>query len=341
MRRLVGISLVTLTGCLLQNPAYGDHDGATGGTSTGGTSTGGPGSTTRPTGSDGSDGSDGASGTAAPTSGPAATTTGEVTAGTGSTGQADSGSSTGDQPPPVSCPGQEIVATITKDGGFPARDMFVVTTPDPSCQWMNSDHQVLNVAYPCAKQNYGGSGARYTVIGRLNGGHAEYLVAFGIADALGKQGIDPATVAVASARLRIVAWWDMDRGPLSFRVGAIAADDAWVEGNGNPDLAKDGESSWEYRWIENQNAMHAWSDPMGPAAGSAQVATVEVPALTAAEFADHPYYESSEIAGAVVQPWLDPDAERGFVITTDDAPVLVKSKGTNFDPELVLTLCPL
>jgi len=339
MRRLVGISLVTLTGCLLQNPAYGDHDGATGGASAStGASTGGPatGATTS-TSSDGSVGSDSASGTAAPTSGSPGSTTGEVTAGTGSTGQADTGSSTG-APAPVTCPGQEIKFTLTA----PARDTFVVTTPDATCQWKNSDGAVLNQSYPCAKQNYGGYGARYTVIGQQGGGHAEYLVAFGLFDALEDMGIDQTSVAVASAKLRIVAWWSADRGPVSFRVGAIADSDAWVEGTKEPDLAGDGDSSWEYRWIEDQNAMHTWTDPAGPAAGSAQVATVEVPALTAAEFSNHPYYESGDIAGSYLQPWItDAAAERGFVITTDDAPILVKSIDTGFEPQLVLILCPL
>lgn len=343
MRRLVALSLVAWTGCLLHNPAYGDGDGATGSASESGAATGASTGDAPPTtgaaSTDGSAGSASASGTGDPTTGAATATTGEVSSGTGSTGQVDTGSSTGAPPPLVSCPGQEVVLTLAKEGGFPTRDTFVVTTADANCQWKNSDGNVLNPSYPCAQQNYGAPGAKYTVIGQENGGHAEYLVLFGLVAAIEAAGYDPEEFLVASAKLRIVTWWSMDRGPLSFRVGVIADADDWVEGTKGPDLAAAGDSSWEYRWIEGQNVKHGWSNPKGPAAASTQVTTVEVPALTANS---HDYVESGEIAGAYLQPWVDdPAAERGFVITTDDAPILVKSKDTGYDPELVLTLCPL
>lgn len=339
---MVGTSLLALTGCLLQNPAYGDQDGATGGGSSGSTMGG---STAAPTtgavtGTDGSASATtgGGTGTGGATTG-GDPTTGELSAGTGSTGQESTGGSTTADMPAVTCPGQEIMVTLSADEVF-ARDAFVVRTADPTCMWKNSDGQVLNQSAPCEVQNYGGYGARYTVIGELDGGEAQYLVSFGVAAGLQQNGIDPAGVTIEAAKLRIVAWWSTDRKPLTFHVGAIAPDDVWVEGNKSPGVALIGDSSWQYRWIEADDVKHAWTDPQGPAAASAEVATVEVPAMTKDEFAGHPYYESSAIGGWVIQPWLDPANERGFVVWIEDAPVLVKSKDTGFAPQLALVLCP-
>ncbi len=336
---------MALSGCLLQNPGFGDQESATGSAgSSGSTAVVTTGAPTTGAASDGGSTttSGGASDSATGGSTGGEPTTGEVSAGTGSTGQASTGgSTTGVAPVPIDCPGAEVMVTLSADDPA-ARDTFVVTTNDPQCQWINSDGLVLNPSAPCEVQNYGGANAKYTVVGTKDGGHAEYLVSFGLAAVLEAQGIEAADVMVSKAVLKIVPWWSEDRDALSFKVGAIGAADAWVEGNKSPGVAGIGDSSWQFRWIESDNAKHEWANDNGPAAGSAQIATVDVPPRTKAEFDAHAYYQSTTIGGWIVQPWLDdPAQERGFVITIDDDQVLVKSRGTGFPPLLELVLCPV
>lgn len=312
MRLIAGILLAPLSGCLVQNPAYDEAETAGAGASSTGpgpttTSGGGPVTTGAPEG---------------------ATATGYMSSTTGTTGQDETSTGPGDQP--ITCPGlEETLGPLT-----PVRDAFFITSAAPNCPWTDSDLAVMNAALPCQQQNYGQT--VYATVGATADGRSEYVVEFDVHDELQ----DYPEMVIASAKLEVVPWWSGDRDGIVFDVGVVAPEDVWVEGSKNADAAGDGDSSWEFRWIENANAKHTWSSGQGPAAGSAAATTIEVGHLVAGS---HDYRASGAIAGGLLAGWLaGPDAEQGLVLSTSAAPVLIKSMHAdpNYTPKLTLVLCP-
>lgn len=332
---MVTLGLGLLPGCLVLNsdfqPAASGSDGASSSTSSSAASTG-------PTSSaaTSSAASTGAGSLSAGVSATGEPTTGDLSSGTstsgGSTGDA-TGGTTGE--PPISCPPdqQTLITNLPVK-----RDNYFVTTPDPTCGWLDSNGAVLNNADSCAVQNYGVT--PYVIIGQDMGGRAEYVLDFALKDVLKQY---PGTV-IMSATLELVVWWSSDRDNVAFDVLTLTPADPWFEGKKDHALAKDNDSSWQYRQIigPGEQTKNPWSGGDGPASSAVLAGSIGPAFVMGGE---HPSFKSTEIPGHLLMPWIaDPDPSvGGFVITHADAPILVKNldQGADqYDPKLHLVLCP-
>ncbi|MCB9566526.1 MAG: hypothetical protein H6710_04810 [Myxococcales bacterium] len=334
MTRALGSAIVAASApaCVLSNPVFGDHESESGSASEGSasagatTTTGGGATSAGASGSTGGDGETGSTAAGSTTlSFGTSTTTSTSTSGEGST-------TSGGMAEPVVCdPAEQVVVPLMS----PTENTYVVTSSGVNCPWTDSNFVVLNNSAPCETLNFGSPDVKYTLIGTSGGSRGEFLARFPVYDAM----MQYPTYAISFAEVEIVPWWSSDRTDVVFHVDVVDADDRWVVGNKAAQTATVGDSTWVFRWIENDNALHTWKSGNGPAAGATPGGTIEVPFLMAG---DHPWHKSSPIPGTLFDPWLaSPEAGQGIVISTDDAPILIKNKDAGYPPRLYLTLCPL
>ena len=231
--------------------------------------------------------------------------------------------------PALSCP-DEVSVDVEL---VPTENTYVVTSAGALCSWTDSNFTLVNQDQPCDILNFGAEVAKYTVIGRSGDSRGEYLVRFGVHQALQ----DYPGMGIAGAHLTIVPWWSNTRSDVLFRVGVVDYADVWVPGDKAAMPAVEGDSSWLSRTIEG--VALPWSSGYGPAAGSQEAATISLDQLIGGE---HPVATSTPIPPSLLAPWVsDAGDEQGFVIHTEIEPILVKNKDTQYTPVLHLRLCPL
>ncbi len=344
MRRPLYLCTASLLGgCILSNPGFdesassgasdaGTETGVSSGASAGPTSEGSASSgvsdasTSEPTSAGSQSGTSTGSTSASTGEGTTeATTTGGGTTGA-STGESEGSTSTGD---PLSCAKDQAVDIVLK----PTENTYVVTSAGDLCPWTDSNLKLVNPAFPCEELNFGSAAVKYTLIGQEGAARGEYLVRFGVHQAM----LDHPWMGIAKAELAIVPWWSMNRKDVTISVGVVDYDDAWLQGDKPALPAEDGDSNWTSRMIDGVG--QPWSSGDGPSAGSLDAASIGLAELIGGE---HPLVTSSPIDPALLQPWVDDAAdEQGFVLYTSIDPILVKNKDTQYAPILRLQLCPL
>ena len=332
-RVLAGVLAASLLGCVLGNPGFDESESSDASAASAGATGVSAGSSATVT-SDGSESSGiSASGTTTTTTttttgtseGSGAATTGAAT--TAASGESD-GTSTGEMPA-LTCPDEDSVDVDL----VPTENTYVVTSAGALCTWTDSNFTPVNQDQPCDILNFGGEMSKYTVIGRSGDSRGEYLVRFGVHQAL----LDYPGMGIAGAHLAIVPWWSNTRSDVVFQVGVVDYGDAWAPGDKVAMPALEGDSSWTSRKIEGVGL--PWSSGDGPAAGSLDAATISLDQLVGGE---HPVATSTPIPPSLLAPWVsDAGDEQGFVIYTEIEPILVKNKDTTYKPLLHLRLCPL
>jgi len=323
-----------LGGCVLGNPGFDESESSDASAVTMGTTepSGGASATVS---SDGS-GSSGVSvsGGTEPTATTATSTTeasesGSTGAATTETSSGESDGTTSGGMPDLSCPKDDIIEVKL----VPIENTIVVTSAGELCAWTDSNFKPVNPDKPCDILNFGGATATQTVIGRSGDSRGEYLVRFGVHQAL----LDHPGMGIAAAELAIVPWWSNTRDDILFQVGVVDYGDVWVRGDKEAMPAGEGDSSWTSRKIEGIGL--PWSSGDGPAAGSLEAATISLAELVGGE---HPLVTSTPIPPSLLAPWVsDADDEQGFVIHGEIEPILVKGMNTPYAPLLLLQLCPI
>lgn len=265
MRRLVGVSLVTLAGCLLQNPAYKDDNGisATGTASGSAGATEGPPTTGEATGAPTSgEGLVSASGTGGEVTSEA--TVGEVTtdavtseAGTSaSSGEATAGSST-------TGPVQPVCLNRFELGQYPTtEDTGVVpSTMGSPCPWQGG-------VQDCATLNFGTTWF-YRLVHDANAGRNAALFRFeteSLVEDLDEEGL--VVEDIVGLRFAVVVWENKAApdGVITLDIDLVAAEDqGWLVGTKDAGTATDGDSSFACRRRENGQCT-PWADAGGPLA---------------------------------------------------------------------------
>lgn len=250
MRGIAGMLLVTLSGCLIPNPAY---DGATGSTSRGEVgSTGGQATTSgAPTTSAGGEGSGSAGeSTSGATTEPAAT--GEPTSG-GSTGEA--GSTGG--PPPLECAmvTELLLDVVPQDTGV------VPPTMGAPCPWGGGDD--------CAVLNFGRTHF-YRLVNDEDAGKNAALIRFPVelvVQDIMDWGYAPEDLV--GVRLEMVVWEPIAAPAenIDLEVALIAAEDAdWVDGERDGAPALETDSNFDCKRL--QGGCSEWLADGGPLASA-------------------------------------------------------------------------
>ena len=104
-----------------------------------------------------------------------------------------------------------------------------------------------------------------------------YAADFAYAARLADAGVAPGEVQGARLRVRLQK---IDNDPVpehSYRVAAIAAEDAWFEGTKNVGKAGVGDSSYDARQI-TMNQLYPWSGGSGPDSGGPALTKLTAPA---------------------------------------------------------------
>ena len=182
------------------------------------------------------------------------------------------------------------------------RDAFFATGPESIC--------TMTFGGPCTAANLGVT-PNFEVGTLLLAFSITYAVDFDLAAALESAGVALAQVQGARLRLRLHAKDDEPVPEHSYRVAAIAAQDAWFEGTKNMAKAVIGDSSYEARQITMDQIL-PWSGGKGPDSGGPALAKLLVPA---GSYAQPSAFESEPIPLELLVPGLP----RGLVVARPDA----------------------
>ncbi len=312
--RLRFSAFALLFGCVLVNPAYNASEAGSATTET-------PTETLTGTTSAGSGQSESLS------SSTGFTVDSDTTTATGSTGTTSSTNTSTDTSADVGCADRDVEVLMLE----PSANTYVVKGDSLSCQWRYSNTDLVNPEDPCQVLNFGSKNAKYTLIGVRNDERGEYLVAFGLAQVM----LQHPDQIISSARLNLVLWSPDNRQNVTIDIGQVSMLDLWEPGVQKAEPATVGAN-----WLAPKKIgmEQVWSGGMGPSSGAEWVAKIEVPELPADS---DEFRTSSLIPAAVLNSWIaDTKSDRGFVVYTEEEPLLVQNMHTEYRPKLELRLCP-
>lgn len=275
MRTLAGTLVITLSGCLVQNPAYDEPTASGSGGlsgSTGATTTAGPTTTTPTTTASASDGS----GSAGESTGEGTTGAVEPTGGvSGSSGEA--GSTGEPMMPPKQCLSSSVmpIAAVAIDTGV------VPPAMGNPCPWGG--------AAGCEILNFGIT-EFYRLVNDEDSGKNAALIRFPWA-AVVQEIVDAGRTVedLIGARLELVTWENIPvpLEPIELDIGLIAgADSDFLIGNKLQAPATDGDSNYNCKRIEG-GVCTPWMAPEGPLPSATLLGKLTVdPAMHAAQEQD-------------------------------------------------------